>query len=139
MTLETDLNTLSEYHEQYGQMCCPPQDVTANYTKSIRSLASKKPTEAKIYYRYVVDKDANELVMDCTFKVSGMFFGFFTIRRCEGTTKWSKNGRYYLTAMHGCGMRDYDTGAITGLDQAKALAALNTRLLLAALHNVTLK
>lgn len=147
MSLETDLETLAEYHDAGGKMCEPAQDINANCRKAISRLAKKKPTEAKVYFRYVVDKDAKdengetkpELIMDCTFKVGGMFFGFFSIRRCRGTEKWSKTGRYYITAMHGCGFADYDGGAITGLAQAKALATLNTRLLMAAMQNVTLK
>lgn len=147
MSLEADLETLHEYHDREGQMCEPRQDVTDNCRKAIRRLTNKKPTEAKVYFRYVVDKDAKdengepkpELIMDCTFKVQGMFFGFFSIRRCKGQEKWSKDGRYYITNMHGCGGLDYDGGAITGLAQAKALATLNTRLLMAALQNVVLK
>ncbi len=140
MSLENDLETLAEYHDAGGKMCEPAQDINANCRKAISRLTKKKPTVAKVYFRYVIDKDHdNELIMDCTFKVDGMFFGFFSIRRCQGTEKWSKTGRYYITAMHGCGFADYDGGAITGLAQAKALATLNTRFLMAAMQNVTLK
>lgn len=138
MSLETDLETLHAYHTASGDMCEPRQDVTANCRKAVSRMTNKKPTEAKVYFRYVVDPKG-ELILDCTFKVQGMFFGFFSVRRCEGTTKWSKDGLYYVTNMHGCGFADYDGGAIAGLAQAKALATLNTRLLMAAMQNVTLK
>lgn len=135
--LDNDLDTLNDHLYRHGAMCEPFQNVAENYRKGIERLSKKKPVQAKVYFRYVVDPKG-ELVLDCTFKVNGMFFGFFTVRRCAGTEKWSKTGCYHLTTMFGGGHLDYDHGAIQGLAQAKALATLNTRILLAALQNVTL-
>jgi hypothetical protein len=138
MSFEDDLNTLSDYLIENGETCCPPQDIASNYRKAIQRRLKRKPAEIKPCFKFVIN-DQNEVILDCTFKVNGMFFGFFSIHRCKYTKKWSKNGRYYLRPLFGCGSTEYDCGAITGLNEAKALALLNTRLLLSSLQNVNLK
>lgn len=138
MSLEADLDTLAADFKEFGDSSYSPQDMARNCSKRIKTLSTKKPTEAKVYFRYMTD-EKGEVLLDCTFKVDGMFFGFFSIRRCLDQKTWSKTGRYYLTPLFGCGQHDYNCGAITGLNEAKALATLNTRLLMAAMQNVVLK